>query len=61
MPLLKVSMKMRDFIEAHREAIDQRIIRVCPNVGQIDDDERRVWILNDEPLYLWARQEGVRI
>ncbi len=26
----------------------------------IDDDEIRLWILNDEGLYRWARAEGVR-
>ena len=26
-----------------------------------NDEERRMWILNDEGLYLWARSEGVRI
>lgn len=26
-----------------------------------NDEERRLWVLNDEGLYLWARSEGVRI
>jgi len=26
-----------------------------------NDDERRLWVLNDEGLYNWARSEGVRI
>ena len=26
-----------------------------------NDNERRLWILNDEGLYRWARSEGVRI
>lgn len=26
-----------------------------------NDAERRLWILNDEGLYRWARSEGVRI
>jgi hypothetical protein len=25
----------------------------------LDDDELRLWILNDEGLYNWARREGV--
>lgn len=28
---------------------------------KLDDAERRLWILNDEGLYNWARSEGVRI
>lgn len=28
---------------------------------RINDEERRLWILNDEGLYSWARSEGVRI
>ena len=26
-----------------------------------DDEERRLWVLNDEGLYNWARSEGVEI
>lgn len=26
-----------------------------------NDAERRLWVLNDEGLYLWARREGVNI
>jgi hypothetical protein len=27
----------------------------------LNDSERRDWIMNDEGLYNWARQNGVRI
>jgi hypothetical protein len=27
----------------------------------LNNEERRLWILNDEGLYRWARSEGVRI
>lgn len=41
----------------------------CPKNGtdhnhepeRLNDSERRLWILNDEGLYNWARSEGVRI
>lgn len=41
----------------------------CPKSGTehdhdpepLNDRERRLWILNDEGLYNWARSEGVRI
>lgn len=52
---------IHDFIRAHREELDAAILRACPNAGRIDDAERRLWILNDEGLYNWARSEGVRI
>lgn len=43
--------------------------RYCPKSGTdhdhepepLNDKERRLWILNDEGLYRWARAEGVRI
>jgi hypothetical protein len=50
---------IQDFIRAHRAELDVAILRACPNAGAIDDAERRLWILNDEGLYNWARSEGV--
>ena len=46
---------LKQFIKDNRNEIDQAISRVCPNCGK-NDHERRLWILNDEGLYLWARQ-----
>lgn len=28
---------------------------------RLNDAERRLWVLNDEGLYSWAREEGVRV
>jgi hypothetical protein len=28
---------------------------------RLNDEERRLWVLNDEGLYNWARSEGVPI
>ena len=53
-------MTMRDFIKENREELDECIKRVCPNC-RLNNEERRLWILNDEGLYRWARSEGVRI
>jgi hypothetical protein len=53
-------MKMADFIKENREEIDRAIKRVVPN-AQLNNEERRQWILNDEGLYQWARSQGVRI
>lgn len=54
-------MSMRDFIRQNREALDAAIRGACPNVGSLNDDDRREWIANDEGLYQWARSEGVRV
>ena len=46
--------------EMAKEAIDEAIQRVAPGAPK-NNDERRLWILNDEGLYNWARAEGVKI
>jgi hypothetical protein len=52
---------LRAFLRENRAELDAAITRACPNVGTLNDNERRLWVLNDEGLYLWARSEGVRI
>ena len=56
-------MKLQDFIKEYRQELDEYIART---LGQDEnplpnDNERRLWILNDEGLYRWARSEGCRI
>ena len=53
-------MTMREFIRENREALDEAIQSAAPGAPK-NDGERRLWVLNDEGLYLWARREGVRI
>jgi len=53
-------MKLQDFIKEHREELDNCIQKAAPGAPK-NDNERRLWILNDEGLYNWARREGVRI
>jgi hypothetical protein len=53
-------MKMRDFIKENKTEIDKAIKSVVPN-AQLNNEERRLWILNDEGLYNWAKSEGVRV
>jgi len=55
-------MTLRQFIRDNREGIDRAIDRALgqPNTTRRNDEERRLWVLNDEGLYLWARGEGVR-
>jgi hypothetical protein len=56
-------MTLKQFIKEHRAAIDECIARALklPKNPNPNDNERRLWILNDEGLYRWARSEGVRI
>lgn len=55
------NISIRTFIRENRKALDQAIWRACPGIGTLNDEDRRLWVLNDEGLYLWARAEGVRI
>ena len=52
---------MREWIKEHRTELDSCIRRVCPNIGTLNDNDRRDWVANDEGLYQWARSEGVRV
>ena len=57
-------MTLRNFIREHRQELDECIARAMSrDVDEIirNDEERRLWVLNDEGLYHWARSEGVRI
>jgi hypothetical protein len=53
-------MKLQDFIKENRQELDECIQRVAPGAPK-NDNERRLWVLNDEGLYRWARSEGCRI
>ena len=53
-------ISMKKFIEENKEAIDAYIKVKAPGQS-INDGERRLWILNDEGLYNWARSKGVNI
>jgi len=53
-------MTLKQFIRDNREELTAAILRACPN-ARVDDEERRLWILNDEGLYRWARAAGCKI
>lgn len=53
-------MTLKQFIKENKAELDAAIRRVVPDV-RLSDQERRLWILNDEGLFRWARSEGVRI
>jgi trehalose-6-phosphate synthase len=54
---------IRTFIKEHREELDAAIARALKmdKNPRANDEERRLWVLNDEGLYNWARSEGVEI
>lgn len=54
-------MSKRDFIRKNRKQIDAHIRAACPNCGKLNDEEREMWIMNDETLYNWARRSGVNV
>ena len=56
-------MTLRQFLKEHRAELDAAIDRVLHNTEPVrsGDSERRLWVLNDEGLYRWARSEGVCI
>ena len=53
-------MTLAEFIRENKPEIDQYIRSACNNC-KLNNEERRLWILNDEGLYSWAKSEGVRI
>ena len=54
-------MTMREFIRQNREELDEIILRRCPDLHRLNDEERRQWVLNDETIYNIARVNGVRV
>lgn len=57
----KQPMTLQNFIDEYRAELTRAITKRVPNIRTIDDEEIRLWILNDEGLYHWAKEEGVRI
>lgn len=55
-------MTIKAFIRAHRADIDSHVRKALRRPDyELTDEERRLWLLNDEALYNWARSKGVRI
>lgn len=54
-------MTMDKFLREFREEIDRTIRSQLGEGARISANERRLWVLNWEPLYHLARRHGVRI
>lgn len=54
-------MTKRDFLKSNRQEIDSIIKRACGADYRPNDEERWDWVMNDEPLHLWAKRLGVRV
>lgn len=55
-------MSIYTFIRKNRKLLDEAIRQALNNPeARLNDEERRLWVLNCEGLYLWARSEGVKI
>lgn len=56
-------MTLKQFLKENRAELDACIARALGEGKnpRANDDERRLWVLNDEGLYRWARSEGVKI
>lgn len=53
-------MTMQEFINENKGIIDDHILSIC-NDCNIDDNERELWIANDEFLYYFAIGKGVEV
>ena len=56
-------MRLQTFIKDNRVELDAAIARAMGRDSnpRASDEERRLWILNDQGLYHWALSEGVRL
>ena len=54
-------MTLESFIRKHRKEIDARIADHLKmhRAPRRNDAERRMYLSNVEPLYIWARAQGV--
>jgi len=51
---------LRAWVKKNRVDIDSIIRSNCSNC-RLNDEERELWVMNDEGLYNWAKSEGVNV
>ena len=56
-------MGIRDFIKANRDELTAHVNRALGNDASEFQtiDELRLWVLNDEGLYNWAKSSGCNV
>jgi len=54
-------MTVATWVRNHRASIDAIIQRSGGHARRLNDHERRLWVVNDEGLYCWARADGARV
>jgi hypothetical protein len=59
-------MTLEKFIRDNKQELSRCILQACDGAptnshGNVTNKECRLWIMNDEGLYRWARSEGVDI
>jgi hypothetical protein len=47
-----------EFVTDYTDMIDENIRQFVPPDFEIDDEERVMWVLNDEALYMFAIEMG---
>lgn len=54
-----MKFSLREWIKNNRKEIDSYLIeKMGPKCFTLNDEDRRVWVLNDESLYNWAKREA---
>ena len=53
-------MTLVKFIKENKQELDRIIQSIAPGSPR-NNNERLLWIMNDEGLYDWAKSEGVKI
>lgn len=52
-------MTIEDFIKENQAQIDYWICKETGSNDPLDNQERELWVMNDQALYNWAKDEGV--
>ena len=57
------TMTIKQFIDRNWKELQNYINAEtnCYHLADLDYDEAELWIMNDEHLYLWAKDDGVDV
>ena len=53
-------MSIYDWIDSNRKKIDSWIENICKNL-ELNDDDRYMWILDNDQLSSMAKNDGINI